>query len=205
MWISTKSRVSRAARKPATAAAEIRSAADRVGCRSAVGALSSWVGRLAVSAGRYRSNGGGTAGGPSGRTVGSVSSTPAGAVSFAVTVAVTSTTVSSGSFSSSARTAGSVTTTWARPVASRTIRKATDLSSRRRCTQPAIRTVAPIRVGRWWDRVRCMAGCSSVDRHAFAALGWRSVASAPGRCGRAGTSRCHHTFTPAEAGASFVA
>ena len=116
---------------------------------------------------------------PEGRTVGSVSSTPAGAVPFAVAVAVTSTTVSSVSFSSSARTAGSVTTTWVRPVASRTIRKATDLSSRRRCTQPAIRTVVPILAGSWWDRVRCMACCSSVDRHAVAALGWRKRRISP--------------------------
>ncbi|WP_200209610.1 hypothetical protein [Micromonospora coerulea] len=53
--------------------------------------------------------------------------------------------------------------------------------------------------------MRSTVGCSSVDRNAFAALGRRSIASAPGGVGERETSRCHHTFAPAWAGASFVA
>ena len=95
---------------------------------------------------------------PSTRTAGSVSSTPAGAAAFAATVPVTSTTLSSVSASTSARGAGSVTTTWVSPAASRTIRKATDLSSRRRWTQPATVTVSPTWAGSSVERMRCIGG-----------------------------------------------
>src|SRR5258708_39739346 len=53
-------------RKPATLAAAISNPAFSTGCRSVVGAWSRMVGRLAVTDGRYRSNGGGAAGPDSG-------------------------------------------------------------------------------------------------------------------------------------------
>src|SRR5580704_17318778 len=96
VYTSVKHSPSRAARKPATLAAAISNPARSTGWRSVVGAWSRIVGRPAVTAGRYRSNGGGVAGPDNGVTVGPVSSAPPGACSFATTVPVTATTVSSG-------------------------------------------------------------------------------------------------------------
>ena len=146
-------------------------------------AWSSRVGRVAVSAGRYRSNGGGSAGAEHVVPTGSVSSTPAGAVAVRGDRAGRPRRRSPRSAPRRRPAARSVTTTWVRPAASRTMRKATDLSSRRRWTQPAIVTVSPMCWASSVDRMRCMAVTSSV-------VATRS----PGRCGRAGSSRCHHTF-----------
>src|SRR5260221_11612484 len=75
---SVKPRLSMASRKPAALAAAISNPAFSTGCRSVVGAWSRMVGRLAATAGRYRSNGGGAAGPDSGVITGSGESTPAG-------------------------------------------------------------------------------------------------------------------------------
>src|ERR1700684_3694031 len=93
---SVKPRASRAARNPATLAAAISKPARRTGCRRLVGALSRIVGRPAVTAGRYRSNGGGVAGADSGVITGAVISAPPGACGLAVTVPSTCRTVPSG-------------------------------------------------------------------------------------------------------------
>jgi hypothetical protein len=74
----------------------------------------------------------GAAGSVSASMTGEVISMPPGADSDAVTTPTTETVVSSGSASSCVRTAGSVTTIWVSPAASRRMRKATDFSSRRR-------------------------------------------------------------------------
>src|ERR1700683_3917426 len=59
VYTSVKHSPSRAARKPATLAAPISNPARSAGWRSVVAAWWSIVGRPAVIAGRYRSNGGG--------------------------------------------------------------------------------------------------------------------------------------------------
>src|SRR6266568_2832501 len=59
VWISVKPRASSVARNPATLAAAISKPARSTGWRRVVGAWSSTVGSAAVTAGRYRSNGGG--------------------------------------------------------------------------------------------------------------------------------------------------
>src|ERR1700728_1743699 len=66
VYTSVKHSPSRAARKPATLAAAISNPARSAGWRSVVGAWSSIVGRPAVTAGRYRANGGAAAGAASG-------------------------------------------------------------------------------------------------------------------------------------------
>ena len=67
-------------------AAEISNGARNSGCRSVVGAPSRIAGSDAVTAGRYRSNGGAAAGPDSGAMAGPVSSAPPGAWGLAVTV-----------------------------------------------------------------------------------------------------------------------
>src|ERR1700735_5408495 len=150
-------------RKPATLAAAISKPARSSGCRSVVGEWSSIVGRPAGSGGRYRANGGGRggAGGRGGDGVGGP-----GACWCAVTVPSTAMTVSSvsappsASMSPSACVASSTagtgpdSTTWASPERSLTIRNVTDLSSRRRCSQPAIVTRSPTCPGRSAARIR---------------------------------------------------
>ena len=113
-------------------------AARWAGCRQVTGAWSSRVGREAFSSGRQSSTGGVAAGSVNGVITGSVSSMPPGACGLAVAVPTTSTVVSSGG-----RALPSRTTTCARPLRSRTTRKATVASSRRRWTQPCSRTVSP--------------------------------------------------------------
>src|SRR5580704_12871534 len=167
VYTSVKHSPSRAARKPATLAAAISNPARSAGWRSVVGAWSSIVGRPAVTAGRYRSNGGAAAGPDSGVITGPVSSAPPGAWSLAVTRPATSTTVSSGRPSAAVDVPASPeaeTTTWARPDRSLTIRNVTDLSSRRRCSQPAILTCSPTCRGRSAARTReiiaLLLGCA---------------------------------------------
>src|SRR2546421_5633364 len=150
VWISVKPSPSRVRRKPATAAADNRKTSRSFGWRSATGAWSSRVGRAAASSGRYRSNGGGSAGSVSGSTAGSTISTPPGAAAFDRAAPLTRTTVSSPKAAASAGAA----TTWASPARSRIIRKATDFSSRRRWTQPAISTVPPACAASSLDRAR---------------------------------------------------
>src|SRR5260370_32332326 len=76
---SVNPRRSMVSRKPATLAAAISNPAFSTGCRSVVGAWSRMVGRLAVTDGRYRSNGGGAAGPGSGAVHGPGGSAPPGA------------------------------------------------------------------------------------------------------------------------------
>ena len=123
-------------RKPRSDAAASRQYAAWAGCRQSTGAWSSSTGRVAVIDGRHSSTGGVSAGSDSAVIDGAVTSNPPGALSLAVTVPSTSTTVSSGSASSCALVASSLTTTWARPLRSRRIRNDTADSRRRRCTQP---------------------------------------------------------------------
>src|SRR5215469_1222564 len=137
--ISVKPSASSAARKPAAPAAEISKPARSCGWRSVVGAWSRIVGSVAVSVGRYKSNGGGVAGPDSSVTVGLVSSAPPGAWTLAVTRPSTCSTVSSGI----SQRACAGRTTCAKPEESRRIRKVTDFSSRLRCSQPAIVTRSP--------------------------------------------------------------
>src|SRR6266567_6918825 len=143
-----------ASRNPATLAAEISNGARSSGCRSVVGAPSSTAGSDAVTVGRYRSNGGGAAGPDSGVITGEMISAPPGACGLAVTVPSTRMTVSSGSAAAASIAAGSVSTAWARPERSRTIRKVIDLSWRLRCSQPAIITCWPTLAGRSAARIR---------------------------------------------------
>ena len=135
--------VSNVDRKPRTAAAAIRNAAWPRGCRSATrGVVEQGRQASAVSAGRYRSNGGGSAAAEHAylrRRRARHRPVPPG---WRRPCPVTSTTDSSVS-ASSERGRGTVTTTWASPAASRTMRNATDFSSRRRWTQPAMVTVSP--------------------------------------------------------------
>src|SRR5580692_5296228 len=152
--ISVNPRSPSAARKPAALAAEISNGARSRGCRSVAGAPSRIAGSDAVTAGRYRSNGGAAAGPDSGVITGSVSSAPPGACGLAVTVPSIWITVSSGSAAAASIAAGSVSTACARPERSRTIRKVIDLSWRLRCSQPAIFTCWPAWAGRSAASVR---------------------------------------------------
>src|ERR1700729_3890545 len=124
VYTSVKHSPSRAARKPATLAAAISNPARSTGWRSVVGAWSRIVGRPAVTAGRYRSNGGGVAGPGNGGTRGAASAPPPGACAFATAVPVTATTVSSGrrAVDESGRTGLLERTACARPERSLTIR-----------------------------------------------------------------------------------
>ncbi len=71
-------------------------------------------------------------------------SAPPGACAFALTRPVTWITVSSGRSPAPVDAARSlVSTAWARPVRSRTIRNVTDFSWRLRCSQPATATCSP--------------------------------------------------------------
>ena len=134
--ISVKPCSSSVRRKPRSDAAASRQYAAWAGCRQSTGAWSSNTGRVAVIDGRHSSTGGVSAGSDSAVTDGAVTSKPPGALSLAVTVPSTSTTVSSGSSSSRALVGSSLITTWARPERSRRIRNDTADSRRRRCTQP---------------------------------------------------------------------
>src|SRR5579859_3939369 len=145
--ISVKPSPSSVARNPATAAALISNGARSSGCRRLAGALSRMVGRLAVTVGRYRSNGGRAAGPDSGVITGRTSSAPPGAWSLAATVPVTDRTVSSANPAAAAISSGAARTTWARPDRSRMTRNVMDLSGRRRCSQPAIRIRSPACAG----------------------------------------------------------
>src|ERR1700691_6715604 len=167
VYTSVKHSPSRAARKPATLAAALCTPARGAGWRSVVGAWSSIVGRPAVTAGRYRANGGAAAGPDSGVITAPVSSAPPGAWSLAVTRPATSMTVSSGRPSAAvdgAASPGAATTTWARPHPALTIRNVTDLSSRRRCSQPAILNYSPTWEGKSAARTReiiaLLRGCA---------------------------------------------
>src|SRR3984885_15166837 len=195
VYTSVKHSPSRAARKPATLAAAISNPARSAGWRSVVGAWSSIVGRPAGTAGRYRSNGGAAAGPDSGVITGPVSSAPPGAWSLAVTRPATSMTVSSGRPSAAVdgpALAGAATTTWARPDRSLTIRNVTDLSSRRRCSQPAILTCSPTWEGRSAARTReiiaLLRGCARRPLGSAGEKGTRG-ATAPSRRQMAATPR----------------
>ena len=83
------------------------------------------------------------AGSLSGVIRGCVTSTPPDAAGFGVAVPVTATTVSSPQARAISRACGSRTTTCASPDRSRTMRNVTVASTRRRCTQPSIRTWPP--------------------------------------------------------------
>src|SRR5580692_162241 len=193
-YTSVKHSPSRAARKPATLAAAISNPARSAGWRSVVGAWSRIVGRPAVTAGRYRSNGGAAAGPDSGVITGPVSSAPPGAWSLAVTRPATSMTVSSGRPWAVAGpdSPGAATTTWARPDRSLTIRNVTDLSSRRRCSQPAILTCSPTWEGRSAARTReiiaLLRGCARRPLGSAGEKGTRG-ATAPSRRQMAATPR----------------
>src|ERR1700728_4100920 len=194
VYTSVKHSLSRAARKPATLAAAISNPARSAGWRSVVGAWSSIVGRPAVTAGRYRSNGGAAAGPDSGVITGPVSSAPPGAWSLAVTRPTTSMTVSSGRpwAVDGPESPGAATTTWARPDRSLTIRNVTDLSSRRRCSQPAILTCSPTWEGRSAARTReiiaLLRGCARRPLGSAGEKGTRG-ATAPSRRQMAATPR----------------
>ena len=165
----------------------------RAGCRSASAAWSSWVGRVAVSVGPVqveRRRYGDRAEHPDRRRR-SARPRP-GAAALAVTVPVTSTTRLLGE-RLAARGPGR-RRPGRSPAASRTIRNATDLSSRRRCTQPAtVHGLADVR-GQLGGEDALHGGGPPL----------MTATRSPGRCGRAGSSRCHHTFTPAIAGGPLV-
>src|SRR6202034_3543312 len=195
VYTSVKHSPSRAARKPATLAAAISNPARSAGWRSVVGAWWSTVAGPAVPAGGYRSNGGAAAGPDSGVITGPVSSAPPGAWSLAVTRPATSITVSSGRPSAAVdvpASPGAGTTTWARPDRSLTIRNVSDLSSRRRCSQPAILTCSPTWAGRSAARTReiiaLLRGCARRPLGSAGEKGTRG-ATAPSRRQMAATPR----------------
>src|ERR1700683_387898 len=195
VYTSVKHSPSRAARKPATLAAAISNPARSAGWRSVVGTGSSIAGGPAGPAGRYRSNGGAAAGPDSGVITGPVSSAPPGAWSLAVTRPATSMTVSSGRPSAAVdgpASPGAATTTWARPDRSLTIRNVTDLSLRRRCSQPAILTCSPTWEGRSAARTReiiaLLRGCARRPLGSAGEKGTRG-ATAPSRRQMAATPR----------------
>ena len=133
---------------PGTPRAAAGGAARRARGRAGVGSCS-------FSAGRHSSSGGAWAGAASTRSSGSWSSAPPGAWLLATMSPVTASTVSGSRSAISPAWAAPVTTTCARPLRSRTIRKVTWLSRRARWSQPITVARSPTCSPSSLTRTRC--------------------------------------------------
>ena len=127
------------------------------------------AGSEAFSDGRKSSNGAGSTEGASTLTTGSRNSTPPGACGVATTVPCTSSTDSGLSEARTSTNSESCTTIWAKPFASRKMRKLISRRRRSRCSHPAKRTRSPACSPSWVVQIRSTAtppGIKKPPRHA---------------------------------------